>query len=500
MLRFFSFLADNRTMRVSLKKQGVFKKPLEIFALILGFVLVGCNLQPDEINLATFPQAPRGLSAFTDSPFEVTLSWDKPHDDGGKPITGYRIYRRPPDQTRFQVLVESTNSTSTSFTDTGLAGGDSYYYRIAAVNDVSSGEFSNEVFVSTELTVPDVPTELEVIAISDELIYLDWTAPARDGGSPVTGYRIERESPVGGGFSTILPNTGTPFTNYADSSVVAYTEYRYRVSAINNQGESESSDPSDGKTHCPDGFVEVAGNTSFGTSDFCVMEFEAKEGASGFAISVELLHPWVSVDLAQAKDHCTDLGGRYDLLSNPEWMTLAHNIESHELNWSSFEVGDGCLKQGNTGEFDTCSIDGGDVLFGDLGGRDHRARHELSSGVQIWDLSGNVAQWVDWESGGGLDLAPANTCTATDVEIPDVSSLTGGCGLDFSDYEPANSGGVPPSVYDSDYGLGQLDFEAERGAVRGGAYGDLGGAGLYSLHLLDPATTSSEIGFRCVYR
>lgn len=97
-------------------------------------------------------------------------------------------------------------------------------------------------------TVPDAPTALAATANGDDQIDLAWTAPASDGGASIAGYKIERESPIGGGWSTLVADTGTTGTSYSDTGLSPATEYNYRVSAINSEGAGAASTADDATT------------------------------------------------------------------------------------------------------------------------------------------------------------------------------------------------------------------------------------------------------------
>ena len=78
----------------------------------------------------------------------VILTWDAPYDDS---VTGYRILRRiPADGERsLSVLVEDTASDATSYTDTDMAAGARYVYRVKAIKEAGVGPWSPRVALTT---------------------------------------------------------------------------------------------------------------------------------------------------------------------------------------------------------------------------------------------------------------------------------------------------------------------------------------------------------------
>ena len=102
---------------------------------------------------------------------------------------------------------------------------------------------------------------------------------------------------------------------------------------------------------CPAGFIPVCGNPVLGTSDFCVMKFEAKN-ASGVATSQAAGTSW-QLGPANAYSACnsltaTNFDGDFALISNREWMTVARAVEAVASNWSGGVVGSGHLARGHS--------------------------------------------------------------------------------------------------------------------------------------------------------
>ena len=204
---------------------------------------------------ATLPGAPRSLTADADGTSEIDLSWQRPSSDGGAAVTGYRVEVSANGGASWQTLVANTRRTSTTYSHTGLAPATTRHYRVSAINRVGVGSASGVASATTDATVPDPPTGLTATATSPTQIDLAWTAPAYDGGAPVTGYRIE-VSETGQNWVNLAANTGSAATAYSHTGLLPGSQRYYRVSAINRAG---AGDPSNVASAATDDPVERAG-------------------------------------------------------------------------------------------------------------------------------------------------------------------------------------------------------------------------------------------------
>ena len=97
----------------------------------------------------------------------------------------------------------------------------------------------------SNITVPGVPTDLSASTGGDTRINLSWTAPGDDGGSPITGYKIEVSPDGNANWTELVANTGNTTTTYAHSGLAVGTTRHYRVSAINSAGAGRPSNIDD---------------------------------------------------------------------------------------------------------------------------------------------------------------------------------------------------------------------------------------------------------------
>jgi len=124
---------------------------------------------------------------------------------------------------------------------TNLSNGD-YYWQVqaAAITYPGLSAYSScrSFTISyTSPTTPTAPENLRVTEVGEGYVNLAWDPPSSNGGSGLTGYKIYRGTSSGGEsyYTTI---SGTTFSN---TNVVNGIKYYYRVTAINEFGESNFS-------------------------------------------------------------------------------------------------------------------------------------------------------------------------------------------------------------------------------------------------------------------
>ena len=209
---------------------------------------------------AVVPGAPTSLSATVGSTTSIDLSWTAPADNGGRVISGYKIEVSADSGTTWTVLVATTGSTDTTYEHSGLTIGDTRHYRVSAINSVGTGAVSNTDSATTA-AVPGAPTNLTATAISDSAINLSWTAPANNGGSAITGYKIERRLHRSD-WTTPVATTGSTATTYSSTGLSRNSNYFHRVSAINTVGTGAASNTAGATTFLSGSSAPTSSNST----------------------------------------------------------------------------------------------------------------------------------------------------------------------------------------------------------------------------------------------
>ncbi|XP_072180965.1 twitchin-like [Diadema setosum] len=176
---------------------------------------------------------------------KITITWTPPESDGGSPITGYHVERKEKTSSRW-VKITKELVTETTFTSTGLSEGSEYQFRVFADNLAGPGpasEPSDLQKAKLPFDAPAAPGKPEVTSVDKTQMDISWTAPDSDGGSPITGYTIEKKEKTGKW--TKVVKTTTTETTHTVTGLIEKKEYQFRVAAMNLAGTGPFSEPSD---------------------------------------------------------------------------------------------------------------------------------------------------------------------------------------------------------------------------------------------------------------
>ena len=145
--------------------------------------------------------------------------------------TAYNIYRGPTSST---LTLYQPGVTGSSYIDTGVTAGQTYYYQVAGTASASQGSLSNTVSAIPGGSVLAAPAGLTATAGTGS-VNLSW-----NGVSGASSYNLYRGLSAGGeGAAPFAINISS--ASYSDSAVSYGTAYYYFVTALNTTGESGAS-------------------------------------------------------------------------------------------------------------------------------------------------------------------------------------------------------------------------------------------------------------------
>jgi hypothetical protein len=183
----------------------------------------------------------------------IAVSVTAPTDTGGSAITGYSFQVSTDNGTTW---TGAGSSTATSYTITGLVNGTAYRIRASANNASGTGDYSAS-FGPVSPSAPAVrpaspPAVVTATAAAANTATVAWYTPSDDGGSPITGYSVQRSSDRGLTWAAAV-TTGV-VSQSSVSGLLANTDYVFRVAAITSYGTGQYSTASNS--------VSIVGATS----------------------------------------------------------------------------------------------------------------------------------------------------------------------------------------------------------------------------------------------
>lgn len=185
---------------------------------------------------STLPAAPTNVIATDVTSNSARLNWNAPSDNGGIPITQYKIIYST--QSDFSTGITLSGTAATNFNLTGLNRATPYYIRVLSWNDKGqSTSYATATF--TTLQTPAGPPTINNVTTTNNSATITWTEPEDNGGSNLAGYNVYRDGVIAN--TSLIQDT----TAYTVTGLSPETSSTYTVVAINAVG---SGTPSEGFT------------------------------------------------------------------------------------------------------------------------------------------------------------------------------------------------------------------------------------------------------------
>ncbi|HXM42287.1 MAG TPA: hypothetical protein VN924_13625 [Bryobacteraceae bacterium] len=173
------------------------------------------------------PSAPVKPVATPVSTSAVGLTWSA--GPSGLAVAGYDIFRGTTASSLTQL---ASRGTATSYNDSSLTPGTTYYYAVKEVDSGGNLSPMSAVVPVTTLALPSAPANVAGTAISMAEIGVTWAAA--HSGMPLASYRVNRgSSPSNLTQLAVLGATTVSFTNY---SLAPGTTYYYGIQSTDTGG------------------------------------------------------------------------------------------------------------------------------------------------------------------------------------------------------------------------------------------------------------------------
>lgn len=220
------------------------------------------------------PPAPTALSATNVTASSLAANWNSAFS-----ATGYRLDVSLTNTfSSFVAGYSDLPVSGTSHAIAGLSAGNTYYYRVRAVNGSGASDDSGTI---SQLLLPPAPAANAASAVTATSFTANW-----NGALSATSYRLDVSS--SSTFSDFVPGYNNLLVSGTSQSVSGLsngTIYYYRVRAINGTGTSSNSNTRSTTTILP---VPILNIVSGITTNSFVASWGAVAGATSYSLDVSM--------------------------------------------------------------------------------------------------------------------------------------------------------------------------------------------------------------------
>lgn len=190
------------------------------------------------------PTPPQDLAVEEVTKDSVSLVWSAPKSNGGSDITSYIVERMDVRRGTW-ISAGTTKSTQRDFNIGKLTTGNEYMIRVFAENEVGASEpaaLDAPVVPKSQFSEPGAPENVACENLTAVGCVLIWDKPSSNGGTPITGYVVERKSQYNARW-TKVNKVPVSDLELEINDLVEGTDYDFRVYAENQVGAGPPSSP-----------------------------------------------------------------------------------------------------------------------------------------------------------------------------------------------------------------------------------------------------------------
>lgn len=366
-----------------------------------------------------------------------------------------------------------------------------------------------------------------------------------ENGAAATKKEVKEEIDNSKYYDKLIFQSALPGNDVIDGSVMVWIP-KFKVFDVLDPKDTNGSHGGSDFTH--PAFVDENGNEIDG---FWVSKYQNIVGKDGKAYSLPGQTPTTSISLEEARRACKEKGDNWHLISNDQWAAVAlwakknkslprgNNNKGRDIDDTQYKAIP--MAKNSDKEIVIVATGTGPVNW----------THDKST-AGIWDLNGNIWEWVDgirlcygeiqkWENGSWHGLSYANGTWGSMENTPDMSigeNEGSNCRFDWQDSKwkiatniTTESGTsndckfasvstdsskdktkntlramalLPDLKFATEYSSNNEHFrlingDSEQYFYRGGDYDDGRRAGVFALGTGDKSHKSSTLGFRAVY-
>lgn len=206
--------------------------------------IAGSKTVPVHLTVLDVPGPPTGpIDILEVTPDHMVIAWRPPKDDGGSPVINYIIEKRESKKETWGVVCSGISQTKIKVPR--LQKGCEYIFRVRAENKIGIGAplDSKPAIAKHMYDPPGPPGKPSVYDITENAATVTWSTPKTDGGSPISGYILERRE-ISGKWVRVNKSPVLDL-KFRATGLFEGNTYEFRVFAENIVGISKPSPVSD---------------------------------------------------------------------------------------------------------------------------------------------------------------------------------------------------------------------------------------------------------------